>query len=128
MASAPIILAQVVMKVLKGKERGLRRHIPLIVIGAFIFYFFIKIFINLMFFYSLVAFSFTVSLIYLSPRRYFHNSDALEEKEMGGWIFIFSFEIFVLIMMINMALPFYSVLIIGVIFANYLLVSLLKSH
>lgn len=127
LASVPVILGTVALKTLKGEKEKTYRQIPMIIIGAFIPYFFIMTFVAHMFFYSLVAYSFAVSLIFLSPTQYFQNSYAINEKEMGGWIFLFSFEIFVMIMMINMALPFYSVLIIGMIFVNYLLISLWKN-
>ncbi len=126
-ATIPVILTFFSSKILNGKDEKVCRMIPLIIVGAFILYFLVAAFVSLRFLYSLVAYSFAVSLLFLGPMRYFQDQCGMSEKEKSGWLFLFVFEIFALIMMINMTLPFYSLLIIGMIFVDFHFVSLYKN-
>jgi hypothetical protein len=124
----PLILGYGTLRILKKKGVKSQRIVPMIIIGAFITYFFIMTFIINLFIYSLAAFSFAASLFYLNPKRYFREMGTIDEKDMSGWIFLFSFEVFILIVMFNFSLPFYAFLIIGVIFVNYFCISSLKNE
>lgn len=127
MASLPVVFGYAASKILKEHESRNRRLVPLIIIGAFLPYYFIIAFITHVFVYSLVAYSIAVSLFYLGPNRYFRDLDRVNEKEIAGWILPFSIETFMLFVIVNLSLPFYIILIIGMIFVNYSFVSFIKN-